>query len=130
MSETVHSIIDFLNTRTSSTPLTSAQLDVLVAELKGKINQLSISVPGANADAVTVLYNGVIPGGPHTGAVAQNLVDSSLPGKVLTINQTDVYALLKTQNIDFHEALKAALGPASPERDANYNGPTKGVSIN
>ena len=99
MSETVQSIIDFLNTRVSSTPLTESQLGTLTAELKSKINQLSIAVPGARSDAVNVLYSGVIPGGPHTGSVAQNLVDSNPVGKVLTINQTDVHALLNNAAI-------------------------------
>lgn len=62
MSETVQSVIDFLNGRARSTPLNPAELSALVTELKGKVNQLSVSVPGAAADAVTVLYSGMMPG--------------------------------------------------------------------
>ena len=79
-----------------------------VSDLKTQINQLSVSVPNATADAVTVLYSGWMPDGTtHTGAVAEALVNAN-PGKVLTINQTEVYALLDSRA--FRDALLSAVG--------------------
>ena len=120
MSENVQSVIDFLTTRASNISLTESQLSDLITELKGKINQLSVAVPGTSADAITVLYSGRMPDGTHTGEMAEELVTAN-PGKVLSINQTEVATLLSSDNAAFHNALQTALGPAGPERDALYN---------
>ena len=108
MSETVQSIISFLSSRASNTPLTANQLTSLTTELRNKINQLSVTVPNAASDAITVLYSGWMPDGTtHTGAIAAQLAEAN-PGKVLTINQTKVYELLDSNEIN--NALKGALG--------------------
>jgi len=108
MAETVQSIIDFLTSRVSDTLLNDAQQAALVSELKGKINLLSVEVPNAAPDAITLVYSGYMPNGVHTGEVAELLVAANSPGKVLTLNQTQVYELLA--NKDFSNALYKALG--------------------
>ncbi|PPD33591.1 MAG: hypothetical protein CTY19_07545 [Methylomonas sp.] len=128
MTATVQSIIDFLTDRESSnTALTSEQVASLASELRNQINQLSVAVPNAADDAITVLYSNTIDGKPtgvHTDAIVGGLVANNPPGKVLTINQTEVYELLSSR--DFGDALQAALGPESESTqqifDALFNG--------
>ena len=110
MTTTVNSIIDFLLARAADAPLAPAELQAFTGELKARIDQLSVSVPDATPDAVTVLYSGLLPGGQPTRTVAENLVAVGPPGEVLTISQTEIGTLLDIENTDFHEALRAALG--------------------
>ena len=104
------SIIEFLNSRAVETPLDEAGLQAFSGELKARIDQLSVAVPGAATDAVTVLYSGLLPDEQHTGIVANNLVIGSQPGSVRTISQTEIGMLLDLENTRFHDALFAALG--------------------
>ena len=106
MATTVQSIIDFWESRATSTPLSTSELNTLVSELRIEINKLSITVPDAAKDAITLLYSDVMPDGTHSGAVAEALVNVNSPGKILTINQTEVYALL--DSTDFQKALKGS----------------------
>lgn len=70
MSETVQTIISFLESRASGTPLSESQIGALVADLKTKINQLSVAVPGAQPGATTPLNSGWVGDDVHTGVVA------------------------------------------------------------
>ncbi|MCP5409448.1 MAG: hypothetical protein H6963_09160 [Chromatiaceae bacterium] len=110
MNTSIESIIDFLNSRAVETPLDEAGLQAFSGELKARIDQLSVAVPGAATDAVTVLYSGLLPDEQHTGIVANNLVIGSQPGSVRTISQTEIGMLLDFENTRFHDALFAALG--------------------
>jgi len=106
---TQQDIINFLNGfNPSGAALTPEQLGTLATQLRGQVNQLSVTVPNSQG-ATTLLYSGITGDGVHSGAVAQSLADAN-PGKIVTINQTDVAALLDKENIAFHEALKSALG--------------------
>lgn len=90
-------IINFLNGfNPSGATLTADQVATLTSQLKSQINQLSVAVPNAASDAITVLYSGTMdgtPGGTYSGDIAAKLADNN-PGKILTINQTEVAALL------------------------------------
>ena len=119
MSETVQSIIGFLHGKVASAPLSSDELSSLVGELRARISQLSASVANADPSAVTVLYSGSMSNGTHTGAVAAALAEAN-PGRVLTINQTEVYALLDAENVAFHTALRDAIGVPGPAREEIY----------
>jgi hypothetical protein len=105
---TPSTILSFLESRASNAPLNPAQYADLVSNLRSQLNQLSVSVSGAAVDAVTVLYSGRMTDGTHSGAAAQALVDANPTGKVLTINQTQIYSLLNDDR--FSDALKKALG--------------------
>ena len=106
---TPFSILGFLQARATSTPLTSAQYSDLVTNLRGQLNQLSVNVTGATPTSLTVLYSGRMPDGTtHTGAAAQAVVDANSLGKILTINQTQIYSVL--DDSQFQSALKSALG--------------------
>ncbi|MGZ5014655.1 MAG: calcium-binding protein [Methylobacter sp.] len=65
-----------------------------------------------------MLYSGLVGNNVHSGAVAQALADAN-PGKILTINQTEVFELLNSKN--FTDALQASLGPKSQARDQIYD---------
>jgi hypothetical protein len=110
---TQQDIINFLSGfNPSGAPLTAAQLSDLTAQLKNQVSQLSATVPNSQG-ATTLLYSGPMGDsskngiGVHSGAVAQSLVDAN-PGKIVTINQTEVASLL--QNRAFQGTLLTALG--------------------
>ena len=125
MTATAQSIIDFLEARASSAPLSSADLSALVSDLKSQINQLSATVPSATPDSITVFYSAKMPDGTtHAGAVAQALVEANAPGKVLTLNQTEVYSLLNSD--DFKTALNNALGNDEVALNRILNGSVAG----
>lgn len=110
MNDLTESIFEFLDSRATDTPLNNTELAEFISELKARINQLPVTVPDRVADAVTVLYSGQLTDGTPTGAVVADLVANSPPGKVLTISQSELGALLDFENDDFHLALQRALG--------------------
>lgn len=110
MNVTPTSIIDFLRSRATDSPLDPIELQEFISDLKTKINQLSVTVPDTAADSITVLYSGYLTDGTHSGTVAADLVENSLPSKILTISRTEVGAILDFENREFHNALRNALG--------------------
>ena len=104
---TQQDIINFLgNFNPSGASLTTEQLGVLATQLRAQVSQLSVAVPNAASNAVTVLYSGQYGNGVHSGAVAEALAVAN-PGKIVTINQTKVAALLDSRNDAFYQALRA-----------------------
>ena len=69
MSETVQSIIGFPESRASGTTLSESQMNTLISELRGKVGQLSVDVPGAQPGALTLLYSNWVADGIHSGTV-------------------------------------------------------------
>jgi hypothetical protein len=123
---TQQDIINFLNGyNPSGATLAPNQLADLTAQLNAQINQLSVAVPNTQG-ATTLLYSGQIGNGVHSGAVAQALADAN-PGKIVTINQTEVASLLDSQAFDI--AFKFALGPAGIEQDTAYNRILSGTDV-
>ena len=107
MSVTPESIIEFLNSRATNTPLRSAELEVFTSELKAQINQLSVDVPTTSPDSVTVLYSGFLPNEQNSAEIVNALVAAD-PGKIRTVGQSEVGKLLSSSQ--FREALLLALG--------------------
>ena len=114
MTTTAQSVLDFLETRASSTALTTEQFNALATDLRTQLNQLSVDVPGTAPDAITALYSGQLGSGVHTGALAEAFRQAH-PDKVRTINKTELGQLLSLDRFDL--ALKAALGPAGEARN-------------
>ena len=125
MSTTPESIIEFLRARATDTPLESAELADFTRELKNQIDQLSVTIPNAADDALTVLYSGLLPDGIHTGSVVADMAENSPPGKVLTISQTEIGSLLDFRNEEFHDALREALA----DKTEDYRNITAELSL-
>ena len=99
MTTTAQSVLDFLETRASSTALTTEQFNALATDLRTQLNQLSVDVPGTAPDAITALYSGQLGSGVHTGALAEAFRQAH-PDKVRTINKTELGQLLSLDRFD------------------------------
>ncbi|HIV71081.1 MAG TPA: hypothetical protein H9903_09135 [Candidatus Aquabacterium excrementipullorum] len=107
---------------TNGQTLSSSQLAEFSSELNAQLASLSISVPGASTDAITLFYSGKVnssTGSLDAWKVAENIGVSS-GGEVITIGQTELGRFLNSDA--FNQALDNALGNDSESLKAILNG--------
>jgi Ca2+-binding RTX toxin-like protein len=73
-------------------------------QLRGLVAQASVTANNAAPNAVTLLYSGYLPGGVHSGSVAEAISDQSRNSEnlkqVITIADTDAANLLKSRQLE------------------------------